>query len=95
MKNTVKSRSAAVLEDMFLTRNAIPIFRPRCYIGILPPSGEVPERRPEMEITDEEFMIDETDRNSDEVLKEAWPAVPSDETLEEFIGYLMDLDLRF
>jgi hypothetical protein len=48
-----------------------------------------------MEITDEEFMTDETDRNSDEVLKEVWPVVPSDETLEEFIGYLMDLDLRF
>ena len=48
-----------------------------------------------MEITDEEFMTDETDLNSDEVLKEAWPVVPSDETLEEFIGYLMDLDLRF
>ena len=47
-----------------------------------------------MEITDEEFMTDETDRISDEVLKEAWP-VASDESLEEFIGYLMDLDLRF
>ena len=31
----------------------------------------------------------------EEVLKEAWPVVPSDETMEEFIGYLMDLDLRF
>ena len=48
-----------------------------------------------MEITDEEFMADETDLNSDEVLKEAWSVVPPDETLEEFIGYLMDLDLRF
>lgn len=48
-----------------------------------------------MEITDEEFMTDETDQISDEVLKESWPVIPSDETLEEFIGYLMDLDLRF
>ena len=47
-----------------------------------------------MEITDEEFMTDEADRISDEVLKESWP-VPSEESLEEFIGYLMDLDLRF
>ena len=77
-----------------MTRNAIPIFRCRCYIGIPSPSGGGPERRPEMEITDEEFMIDETGRISDEVLKESWP-VPSEESLEEFIGYLMDLDLRF
>ena len=95
MKNTVKSRPAAVLKNVFLTRNAIPIFRPRCYIGILPPSGEVPERRPEMEITDEEFMADETEQAGDEVLREAWSVVTPDETLEEFIGYLMDLDLRF
>jgi hypothetical protein len=50
---------------------------------------------PKMEITDEEFMADETEQAGDEVLREAWPVVPSDETLEEFIGYLMDLDLRF
>ena len=48
-----------------------------------------------MEITDEEFMTDGTEEAGDEVLKEAWPVVPSDESLEEFIGYLMDLDLRF
>ena len=48
-----------------------------------------------MEIADEEFMADETEQAGDEVLREAWPVVPSDETLEEFIGYLMDLDLRF
>ena len=77
-----------------MTRNAIPICCPRCYIDIPSPSGGSPERRPEMEITDEEFMTDETDRISDEVLKESWP-VPSEESLEEFIGYLMDLDLRF
>ena len=58
------------------------------------PLGRGPEKRPEMEITDEEFMTDETDRISDDVLKESWP-VPSEESLEEFIGYLMDLDLRF
>ena len=48
-----------------------------------------------MEITDEEFMADETEQTGDEVLREAWSVVPPDETLEEFIGYLMDLDLRF
>lgn len=77
-----------------MTRNAIPICSSRCYIGIPSPSGEGPERRPKMEITDEEFMTDEADRISDDVLKESWP-VPSEESLEEFIGYLMDLDLRF
>ena len=63
-----------------------------CYIGIPSPPGE---KEKSMEITDEEFMTDGTERISDEVLKEAWPVVPSDESLEEFIGYLMDLDLRF
>jgi hypothetical protein len=48
-----------------------------------------------MEITDEEFLTDETEPASNEMLREAWPVIPSDETLEEFIGYLMDLDLRF
>jgi len=48
-----------------------------------------------MEISDEEFMTDGTDQISDKMLKENWPVVPSDESLEEFIGYLMDLDLRF
>ena len=47
-----------------------------------------------MEITDEEFLTDETDQLGDAVSMEAWP-VPSEESLEEFIGYLMDLDLRF
>ena len=77
-----------------MTRNAIPICSSRCYISIPSTAGEGPERRPKMEITDEEFMTDEADRISDEVLKESWP-VPSEESLEEFIGYLMDLDLRF
>ena len=48
-----------------------------------------------MEIADEEFMTDEAEQADDNVLMETWPVVPSDETLEEFIGYLMDLDLRF
>ena len=48
-----------------------------------------------MEITDEEFMADAAEQAGGDPLKESWPAVPSDETLEEFIGYLMDLDLRF
>ena len=48
-----------------------------------------------MEITDEEYMTDEAEQASDEVQMEAWPAITADETLEEFIGYLMDLDLRF
>ena len=48
-----------------------------------------------MEITDEEYMTDEADRISDEVLKKSWPVITSDKSLEEFIGYLMDLDLRF
>ena len=47
-----------------------------------------------MEIADEEFMTDGSEQADDSVLKEAWP-VPSEESLEEFIGYLMDLDLRF
>ena len=47
-----------------------------------------------MEIADEEFMTDEAEQADDNILKEAWP-VPSEESLEEFIGYLMDLDLRF
>ena len=48
-----------------------------------------------MEITDEEFLNDNRGITDDELIRETWPVVPSDETLEEFIGYLMDLDLRF
>jgi len=48
-----------------------------------------------MEITDKEFTIDGAEQASDEELAEAWPVITSDESLEEFIGYLMDLDLRF
>jgi len=47
-----------------------------------------------MEITDEEFLTDGTDQPGDAVSMEAWPDA-SEESLEEFIGYLMDLDLRF
>jgi len=47
-----------------------------------------------MEITDEEYMTDGTEKANEQGLKEAWP-IASDESLEEFIGYLMDLDLRF
>ena len=47
-----------------------------------------------MDIAEEEFMTDEADKVSDEVQAEAWP-VPPDGSLEEFIGFLMDLDLRF
>lgn len=48
-----------------------------------------------MEITDKEFTTDGAEQASDEEQMEAWPVITSDESLEEFIGYLMDLDLRF
>ena len=63
-------------------------------LAFLPPRGDGPKGDLKMEIADEEFMTDGSEQADDSVLKEAWP-VPSEESLEEFIGYLMDLDLRF
>ena len=45
-----------------------------------------------MDITEEEFLTDETD--TIDITREAWPIPPSD-NVKDFEEFLMDLGLRF
>ncbi len=46
-----------------------------------------------MEITEEEFLTDETEKDYDAVLKETWP-VPMEDLIREFEDYLLDIGVR-
>lgn len=45
-----------------------------------------------MDITEEEFLTDDTTEK--DITREAWPIPPSD-SVKDFEEYLMDLGLRF
>ena len=47
-----------------------------------------------MEITEEEFMTQETETAEINIALEAWPIPPEDET-REFEEFLMEIGLRF
>ena len=46
-----------------------------------------------LDITEEEFRIDETFPDSDALLRETWPVPPEDDS-REFELYLLDIGVR-
>ena len=46
-----------------------------------------------LDITEEEFLIDETFPDSDALLRETWPIPPEDDS-REFELYLLDIGVR-
>ena len=46
-----------------------------------------------LEITEEEFQIDDLLQADEDIYKEAWP-VPQEDLIKEFEEYLLDIDVR-
>ena len=46
-----------------------------------------------MEITEEEYLVDESEQEEADLFREAWP-LPLEDTVREFEQYLLDIGIR-